>query len=840
MTVNQYNNTAITTSSTIYGNVDSVNASTVTGTESLRASLNGGLSDDAGLQYGSTSISFGNATQGKVGGSVTIPYPTPYLAIDGFQYVSATDRVQGCPPGQLKASIGTCTCVMDTLLFALADELAVYPLQGYGDGEEAYPEQNSLIVSLTSTYYEALSFETLGPSNLVNAMDSDTGLINTTSFLKFLSAASVFESYPALASCSLYHQFNGPPKVIVPASALTTTVSTTIANAGSYGVATAKPASPVKVTTVPQTAEAPSPTPTIPAAQVPGSQTPSSANPTGLPELPKSPQVPSSNPPGAPQISPDLPAVPPIAGSSKVAEGQATPAQATLTPDQGGQSPVQSVPILTFDGSTYQADQASHFVIAGQTVTPGGAISISGTPISVDRDASIAVIGSSTQSLSNVGVTPKPLLVFGGSTYTADDSINFVINGKTLTKGGNLRVDGTQLSYDEAGKAVVIGTSTQPLAFPGITTAAEPVLTFGGSTYTADSSSFILNGQTLAKGGAVVVDGTRIAYNDAGVVIGTSTQGLSFATTAAASEPILTFGGSTYTASPSSNFVISGQTLTKGGTITVDQTQISYDKTGKVVVIGTSTQSLSFATITPAAEPILTFDGSTYIASPSSNFVIDGQTLVKGGVITINGTPLYYNNAGTAVVIGTSTHRLFPSPITPAPEPILTFDGSIYTENPSSNFVIDGQTLSKGGEITVDGTKVCYDGSGTDVIIGTSTQLLGTTNIAAAQEPVFTFDGSTFYADASSDFVIDGQTLTKGGAITVDWTPISYAADGTDVVVGTSTEAVGLAGYIMSGFGGGPSATGGPVQFTGNAARTFSASWGLSCILGALMVCSGL
>lgn len=47
----------------------------------------------------------------------------------------------------------------------------------------------------------------------------------------------------------------------------------------------------------------------------------------------------------------------------------------------------------------------------------------------------------------------------------------------------------------------------------------------------------------------------------------------------------------------------------------------------------------------------------------------------------------------------------------------------------------------------------------------------------------------------------DGQTLSPGGVVTVSGTPASYAAAGTDVGVGTSTEAVGIGGLIVSGFG---------------------------------------
>ena len=213
------------------------------------------------------------------------------------------------------------------------------------------------------------------------------------------------------------------------------------------------------------------------------------------------------------------------------------------------------------------------------------------------------------------------------------------------------------------------------------------------------------------------------------------------------------------------------------------------------------------ATITP--QPVLTFTGSTYTARTSSDFLINGQALTKGGTIDVGGTQLSFGQAGTDVVIGTSTQQLLTPGVTAIPEPILTFDGSTCTAGPSSNFVIDGQTLSRGGAITGNGTRLSYGQDGTDVVIGTSTQELGTTSITVAEEPAVTYDGSTYYADSASNFVIDGQTLTR--------------VAGTGVVIGTSTEAVGLGGYIVSGFRSGPSSTS-TVEFTGKAARNTPAA----------------
>lgn len=95
------------------------------------------------------------------------------------------------------------------------------------------------------------------------------------------------------------------------------------------------------------------------------------------------------------------------------------------------QASVQDAPVLNFAGSIYTANQASQFLVASETLTPGGVVTVSGMPISMDPGASIAVIGGSTQLLKGTAATPKPVLTFAGSVYTVGDSNDFIIADKT-------------------------------------------------------------------------------------------------------------------------------------------------------------------------------------------------------------------------------------------------------------------------------------------------------------------------------------------------------------------------------------------------------------------------
>ena len=152
-----------------------------------------------------------------------------------------------------------------------------------------------------------------------------------------------------------------------------------------------------------------------------------------------------------------------------------------------------------------------------------------------------------------------------------------------------------------------------------------------------------------------------------------------------------------------------------------------------------------------------------------------------------------------------------------AQRPVFTFDGTTYTADASSGFNINWQSLTRGGHISVNGTTLSYDFNGADVIVGTSTQSF---NTVTAEPLTITFDGKTYTDDASRVFVIGGDTLMRGGEVTVDDTRLSLDRRERDVVVGgSSTEAVGVEGWVMSGFDGHGAAMTSVVAFEGNGER---------------------
>ena len=178
--------------------------------------------------------------------------------------------------------------------------------------------------------------------------------------------------------------------------------------------------------------------------------------------------------------------------------------------------------------------------------------------------------------------------------------------------------------------------------------------------------------------------------------------------------------------------------------------------------------------------PVIKFKGSTITANTQSNFIVGGQTLAPGSAITVDNTPISLAPEPTAVFIGGSSFAVNNVPA-PTAAPSITFGGSVITAS-NSQFVIEGQTLTPGGAITVSGTAVSLGDSGSTLVVGSSTFAVGGT-----MAPVFSV-GDTEYTASASTFVVQGQTLTPGGSVTIGGTVYSLQPGGTAVVIGgTST-----------------------------------------------------
>lgn len=273
--------------------------------------------------------------------------------------------------------------------------------------------------------------------------------------------------------------------------------------------------------------------------------------------------------------------------------------------------------------------------------------------------------------------------------------------------------------------------------------------------------------------------------------------------------PALTIGNQIVTANSLGQYIVGSRTLTAGGAFSISGTPISLAPNTAYAIVGSSTYNLAVIGL-----PALTLGSQTISPNSQGQYMIGSQTLNPGGRITASGTLISLAANTAYVVVGSSTQDLaVTSP------PALTLTGQTITPDAQGRYTIGSQVLTPGGAITVSGTRISLAQNTAYAVVGSSTEYFAT-NLP----PTLTVGSQTITPDAQGRYIIGSQTLTPGGVINVSNTQISLASDGTDVVIGTSTEALGP--YIIGGLG--PSGVGNgtnPQVFTGGASGRQRGLW---------------
>ena len=361
--------------------------------------------------------------------------------------------------------------------------------------------------------------------------------------------------------------------------------------------------------------------------------------------------------------------------------------------------------------------------------------------------------------------------------------------------GGGANIPSTQDTATFLGLPGGVGGPTKIPSKPQpVRASALPpgIVSIGSTTLTADSSSkFVIGSKTLAPGSAPITH-SGIVYSlpssGRAVIIGPSTQ--SILTPTPQSAPIITLGGSTFTADSSSQFYVGSQTLAPGGAIVRSSQVVSLATNAATLIVGSQTQQLSQQPIAGASTPVITIGGSTLTANSASHFEIGSQTLVPGGAAITNsaGQTLSLVAGGSSVVVDGQTQQVSQQVATPAP--VITVGNSRITANSQSQFVIGSQTLAAGASaITVSNQVISLASSGNAVVFGQSTQAINApSQFVATQAPILTLGQSTFKANSKSEYVVAGQTLYAGSsAIVVSGSTISLEPSAAAVVVNGKT-----------------------------------------------------
>ncbi|KAL8747325.1 MAG: hypothetical protein Q9190_000792 [Brigantiaea leucoxantha] len=280
------------------------------------------------------------------------------------------------------------------------------------------------------------------------------------------------------------------------------------------------------------------------------------------------------------------------------------------------------------------------------------------------------------------------------------------------TTGPQFLSDSVQRSLTVAGE-VATSDPTNP----------EAITVNGLALNRGPSSDLFIGTREITPGAPVItISGTLISLDDSGTAV--FIDGSSFPVATPTSQSVVTDTKEyVFTKAPGSGLLVGSQTLVPGGpAININNTLMSLVPVATAVVIGGSTIPVPNLASQPT---VLNIDGHTFTEVSGSKFVVGSQTLVPGGpAITVNGTLMSLAPAATDVVIGGST---FPVSIaTSKPLEIDVNEHSIAKAS-GSDFIVGSQTLVPGGPaITVNGTLVSLAPSATDLVIGTQTEALTT------------------------------------------------------------------------------------------------------------------
>ncbi|KAL8806538.1 MAG: hypothetical protein Q9182_001321 [Xanthomendoza sp. 2 TL-2023] len=474
--VTQYNHTAVTKTTTVHGDVSSLDATNITETQDLQYFFEN-------RQYpGQPGILLVNGTEGPVDRSLSYPYPTSYLVVPGYRYYTQTAsglNYNGCPAGQYLNG-NTCDCLLAT------------PIVDPNFANRFISANDTL---LTQTYYSTLAPEH-GRDLREQLAENILDVFNVAPFSAWL--ASINPRPPGLESCYIVG-FVGPPALKVPVSALTGTSTTTVTGTDNYSWTRATPAFtvsakvPVK-TSMAATREVNEPSATSQSSLQNSDDLEIARNSDSV----EGPQVGTLARPPAELVAARLtstfgPSSVHLAASEESVQDRTSSESENLVTTSGKTSPKQDLttsPIFSFLGSTYTLGMSSTATIAGQAVTPGGAVIVSGSTFTFP-----AIIGTSIKPPPRLAVITRPVISFLGSTYTMGISSNIILEEQTLQQGSAITVSGSVVSMPSGGSLLVAGSTTETLSRVMITTTA--VTSDTSIATSGPAAGFVMDGTTL-------------------------------------------------------------------------------------------------------------------------------------------------------------------------------------------------------------------------------------------------------------------------------------------------------------------------------------------------------
>lgn len=175
-------------------------------------------------------------------------------------------------------------------------------------------------------------------------------------------------------------------------------------------------------------------------------------------------------------------------------------------------------------------------------------------------------------------------------------------------------------------------------------------------------------------------------------------------------------------------------------------------------------------------------------ANSLDQYITGSRSLSAGGIVTFSGTEISLPPDSTEAVVEISTQYAISSsiPAVTSSPPFLATGARTTTANAQGPYIVNAHISPPGGIVTSSGTRVSLASNGANAVLGTSTEVLAITSSIA-----LTLGSTTVTPNAEDQYIINSQTLTPGGIITISSTGISLVSDGANASVGTSTERPG-------------------------------------------------
>jgi len=476
-----------------------------------------------------------------------------------------------------------------------------------------------------------------------------------------------------------------------------------------------------------------------------------------------------------------------------------TPALEVTSPTTSTAFPIE------VGSNTITLTSASEHIMSGQTLAPISPITIG----SETSKLTVALQSSSSQTApvanSNMpmfpglpsvtsGINLGPLTL-NGQRVTANAASQYIISGQTLAPGSTIVLGSSNsritIALQTSGSyvALVFDGSTSNIQRTLPIATGLPILTVDGLTIIPNSGSqYVVASQTLLPGESMVtVPGTTLSLASAASAIVVNGVTSTLAAQIIISPPIITLSTFLITASPQTDYVINGQTLSANGPAVIAAgTTLSLALSASAIVVDGVTSVLSSQIFTITSPPKLIIGSSTVTPNSDLVYVINGQTLSAGGpAITAAGTTLSLAPSASIIVVDGVTSVLNSQISTVTSPPRLIIGSSTITPNSDLVYVINGQTLSPSGSpVTVGGHHLSLAPYASAIVVDGVTSKFAPEISIITPQPALTIDSTIATAIYQPLYLIGGQTLTAGGpALTVSGTTISLNPSASAIIV---------------------------------------------------------